>query len=148
MPLFSVLWTLNWINACSENERDGTTITQCTRLMMCTRNLNEEISRVINRETSARTGQTSSKTRMLMEESFTTEIVSLEPSLWDWWENTHLQHTQQLGQRYQLAAGSKSTASLTGNTEFLTDATDGERKNIEKGSDDIWCASACKGNDE
>lgn len=44
---------------------------------MCTRNINEEISRVINRETSARTGQTGSKTRMLLEESVTTETVSL-----------------------------------------------------------------------
>lgn len=56
--------------------KDGTTITQCAKLMMCTRNLNEEISRVINRETSAHAGQTGSKKHMLMEESVTTQIVS------------------------------------------------------------------------
>jgi len=37
--------------------KDGTTITQCDKLM-CTCDLNEEISSVINRETSAHTGQT------------------------------------------------------------------------------------------
>lgn len=55
--------------------KDGTTITQCAKLM-CTRNLNEEISSVINRETSAHTDQTGSKRHILMEESVTTQIVS------------------------------------------------------------------------
>lgn len=56
--------------------KDVTTISQCAKLMMCTRSLNEEISSVINRETSARTGQTGSKKHMLMEVSVTTQIVS------------------------------------------------------------------------
>lgn len=54
--------------------KDGTTNQRAK--LMCTRNLNEEISSVINRETSAHTGQTGSKTHMLMEESVTTQIVS------------------------------------------------------------------------
>lgn len=102
---------------------------------MCRRNLNEEISRVINRETSARTGQTGSKTHMLMEESVT--LFRSHHCEFLVRKHTPFKHTQQLGQRYQLIAGSKSAASLRGNTEFLTDATDGERKNKEKERDDI-----------
>jgi len=57
---FWLLWTPIWIYARKisvQRMKDGTTITQCDKLM-CTCNLNEEISSVINRETSAHTGQT------------------------------------------------------------------------------------------
>lgn len=57
-----------------------------------------------------------------------------EPSLWVWWENTPSNTRSSMG-RYQPVAGSKSAASLTGNTEFISHAKGRERKNKEKGSD-------------